>query len=101
MGCRRAVILLLLCMLFPMGLAAEGVAEKERIVAEAKERAAQILAQADVTIEREIQAARDRLKEELVDVAAQKAREIITKDITDSDQDNLVNEFIESVEKLH
>ena len=30
MECRRAVILLSLCMLFPMGLAAEGVAEEAR-----------------------------------------------------------------------
>ena len=77
------------------------VDEKEKIVAEAKKRAAQILAQADVTIEREIQAARDRLRQEVVDVAARKAQEIIVKDIKSSDQDHLVDEFIERVEKLH
>ncbi|MDY6971611.1 MAG: ATP synthase F0 subunit B [Thermodesulfobacteriota bacterium] len=80
---------------------AEGAAEKDRIIAQAKERVSQILAQADVTIEREILAARDRLRQEVVDVAAQKAREIIEKEIKDSDQDHLVNEFIERVEKLH
>ncbi len=80
---------------------AEGEAEKEKIIAEAKERAKQILAQADVTIEREIQTAKDRLRQEVVEVAAQKAQEIIVKEFKDSDQDRLVSEFIERVEKLH
>ncbi len=79
----------------------DGAAEKERIIAEAKERADQILKQADLTIEREIQGARDRLRQEVVEVAAQKAQEIIEKEIKDDDQDHLVNEFIERVEKLH
>jgi F-type H+-transporting ATPase subunit b len=80
---------------------ADGAAEKEKIIAEAKERANQILIQADLTIEREIQAARDRLRQEVVEVAARKAQEIIEKQIKDDDQDHLVNEFIERVEKLH
>lgn len=80
---------------------ADGAAEKEKIVAEAKERANQILIQADLTIEREIKSARDRLRQEVVDIAAQKAQEIIEREIKDCDQDHLVNEFIERVEKLH
>ncbi len=80
---------------------AEGIKEKERIISEAQERAAQILDQADKTIEREIQAARDRLMEQVVDSAAKKAKELIEKEIKTSDQDQLVNEFIEKVEKLH
>jgi F-type H+-transporting ATPase subunit b len=79
----------------------EGAAEKDKIIAEAKERAKQILAQADLTIEREIQAARDKLMERIIDVSAQKAQEIIAKEIKDSDQDQLVNDFIKKVEKLH
>lgn len=80
---------------------ADGLAEKERIIAEAKERASQILAHADTTIQREIQAARDRLRQELVDVAAEKAQQIVAKRIKDRDQDLLIEEFIERVEKLH
>jgi F-type H+-transporting ATPase subunit b len=80
---------------------AEGVAEKEKIIAEAEERAKQILEQAGLTIQREIQAAKDRLATEMVEAAAQRAQGIIEKEITDSDQDQLVNEFIERVEKLH
>lgn len=80
---------------------AEGIAEKERIIAEAEERARQILEQAGLTIQREIQAAKDRLTAEMVEAAAQRAQGIIEKEIKDSDQDQLVNEFIERVEKLH
>lgn len=79
----------------------DGEAEKERIIAEGKERAEQILRQADLTIERELQAAKERAKQELVDSAAEKARAIITQEMTDKDQDRLVNEFMERVEKLH
>jgi len=80
---------------------AEGAKEKARIISEARERAAQLISQADHTIEREIQGATERLKQEVVEMAALRAEEIITKGIKDSDQDHLVNEFIKSVEKLH
>jgi F-type H+-transporting ATPase subunit b len=80
---------------------AEGLAEKEKIIAEANERMKQILAQADLTIQREVQAARVKLRNEVVDVAAEKARQMISKDIKDMDQDLLVNDFIQEVEKLH
>ena len=79
----------------------EGLAEKERIIAEAKERADQILAQADMTIEREIRETRDRLRQDAVNIATLKAQELIAREIKSGDQDQLVNEFIEGVEKLH
>jgi len=80
---------------------AEGAAEKEKIIAEAEQRAGQILEQAELTIQREILAAGERLKREVLDSAAQKAQEIISKEMKESDQDHLVDEFIRSVEKLH
>jgi F-type H+-transporting ATPase subunit b len=80
---------------------AEGLAEKERIIAEARERAEQMVAQAELTIRREIQGAKSRLQAELFDIAAQKAEEIIVREIKEKDQDHLINEFIEKVEKLH
>jgi len=79
----------------------EGLAEKDKIIAEAQERAKQIVEQTEVTIQQEIQSATGRLKQEVVDLAAQKAQEIIAKEITDQDQDRLVDEFIERVEKIH
>jgi len=79
----------------------EGLAEKEKIIAEAGERVKQIIEQAELTIQREIQSARDRLKQEVVDLAAQKAQEIIAKKLTEEVQDRLVNEFIERVDRIH
>lgn len=79
----------------------EGIAEKERIIAEAENRAKQMLKQTDLTIQREIETAKERLRAEMVEIAAQRAQQIIEKQIKDSDQDQLVNEFIERVEKLH
>ncbi len=80
---------------------AEGLAEKEKIVAEGKEKARQILEQVDLTIQREIEAGKDRLRQEVVDIAAQKAQEMVAREIKESDHDQLVDEFIERVEKLH
>ena len=79
----------------------DGVAEKERIIQEAKDKVEQILNQAEVTIEQEIHAARERLKEEVVDFAARKAQEIIAKELTEQDQDRLIHDFIERVDKIH
>jgi len=80
---------------------ADGLAEKERIIREAEERAAQMIAQAELTIQREFQGAKNRLQAELVDIAAQKAGEILVKEMKETDQDRLVHEFIEKVEKLN
>ena len=59
----------------------EGMAEKDRIIAEAKERSAQMLTQADLAIEREIASAKEKLKQEIVNAAALKAEEIISREI--------------------
>ena len=80
---------------------ADGLAEKERILAEAKERAKQILGQAEVSIQYEMQTAKEKLKQEVVALAAQRAEEIIAREMTDKDQDRLVNEFIEKLGKTH
>lgn len=79
----------------------EGMAEKERIVAAAKERAKHLIEQAELTIELEVQSVRDQLKRDVVDLAVQRAREIIAKEITEEDQGRLVDEFIERVGKIH
>jgi F-type H+-transporting ATPase subunit b len=79
----------------------DGAAEKERIIAEAKERSKQLLTQADLAIEREIAEAKARLQQEIVNSAAQKAEEIITREIREEDQDVLVDDFIQRVEKLN
>ena len=79
----------------------EGEAEKEKIVAEANLRVQQIIEQAETTIQLEMQSARDRLKQEVVNLASQKAEEILAREMTDKDQDRLVEDFIERVGKIH
>ncbi|MDB9822258.1 ATP synthase F0 subunit B [Deltaproteobacteria bacterium] len=79
----------------------EGQAEKDKIVSEAKERVKQIIEESELTIREEIQSAKDSLKEEVVELAAQKAQEIITSEMDEKDQDNLINEFIERVGKIN
>ena len=79
----------------------EGEAEKEKIIQEAGKRVQEILDQAELTIQQETESAKTRLKQEMVEIAAQKAEEIIADRITEDDQDSLVDDFIERVGKIH
>ena len=79
----------------------EGLAEKEKIIAGANERAKQIIEQLEMTIQQEMQSTREKLRLEVLDQASRRAREIIEKKLTDDDQDQLVNEFLERVGKIH
>ena len=83
---------------------AEGEREKVKIIEEAEKKARQILEQAELTIQNDIQAAGDQLKKEALNNAARQAQIILEKELKESDQDHLVDEFINSiqkVEKLH
>ncbi len=80
---------------------AEGLAEKEAIIAEARERARQLIEQAELSIQQELKSAKERLQREVVALAAERAKDIIAGEITDKDQDRLVDEFIEKVRKVH
>lgn len=80
---------------------ADGLAEKERILAEARDRAKQILEQAEMSIQYEMQSAKEKLKQDMVALAARRAEEIIAREMTDRDQDRLVDEFIEKLGKTH
>ncbi len=79
----------------------EGLAEKDRIIIEAKDRVKQIIDQSELTIRQEIQSARERLKRDVIELAARQAEEIIKKEIDETDQAKLINEFIERVGKIH
>ena len=54
-----------------------------------------------MTIQQEIEAAKERLKAEIVDLATERAKEIISSSIKDKDQDKLIQEFIEKMESIH
>jgi F-type H+-transporting ATPase subunit b len=61
----------------------------------------QIIEEAEASIRQEMQAARERLKAEVAALTTRKAEEIILGEMTERDQDKLVNDFIERVGKGH
>lgn len=75
----------------------EGMAEKERIISVAKERVRQIIAQAEITIQREIESARSGLKQEIIELASQRAQGILSREIGDKEQKNMVDDFIKKM----
>jgi F-type H+-transporting ATPase subunit b len=79
----------------------EGIAEKDRIIRDARERANQIIAQSEATIKQELSSVRNRLKQEIVDLAIVQAGDIIRKEINEKDHDDLINEFITKVGRLN
>ncbi len=79
----------------------EGEIEKAKIIENAQQRARYIMAQAESTIQRELQSAKDRLMAEVMAMAARRAEELLAKEIKDTDQERLVGDFIERVGKLH
>ena len=79
----------------------EGLAEKEKIISEAKEKARQLIAQSEMTIRLETESTMNRLRQEIVELAAQRALEIISSEMDEKDNDNLINEFIEKVTKAN
>ena len=54
-----------------------------------------------MTIERELKAAKDRLRYEVVEAAAARAEKMVADNMKDQDQDKMVEEFIDRVENLH
>jgi F-type H+-transporting ATPase subunit b len=79
----------------------DGESEKEKIIQEAQHRVAQMMEQVEITIQQELKDAKVRLKREVADLAAEKAQEIISRELNEDDQDRLVNEFIERVGKAN
>jgi F-type H+-transporting ATPase subunit b len=79
----------------------EGLAEKEKIITEAKERVSQIIDQSEMTIQQEIESARNQLKQNVIDLAAEKAREILAREMGEDDQEKMVVEFVEKVGKVN
>jgi F-type H+-transporting ATPase subunit b len=79
----------------------EGRAERDRIIEEAKERAKQIVDQSEATIKQEMRSVRNRLKQEIVEMAIGQAKELIQKEISEKDHDDLINQFIEKVGRIN
>jgi len=79
----------------------DGLAEKARIVAEAKAAAEKIRAQAKITADQEIVRARTELREEASRLAVQLAEQTLKSAIRPDDQDRLVGEYLTKVVELH
>ncbi|NJD92126.1 MAG: ATP synthase F0 subunit B [Geobacter sp.] len=79
----------------------DGLAEKARIVAEAKVAAEKIKDQAKVLADQEIVRARTELREEASRLAVQLAEQTLKANMKADDQDRLVGEYLTKVVELH
>jgi F-type H+-transporting ATPase subunit b len=80
---------------------AEGEAEKEKIIEKAEMVAARIKEMAALSIEQETKKAAQDLKKEVAEQATQMAEELIRKEITPTDQNKLVEEYLQKVVEKH
>jgi F-type H+-transporting ATPase subunit b len=74
-------------------LRAEGEREKARIIAAAQEFAAKLKADTDFMAEQEMKMARQQIREELANLAEEAAERVIARQLTDHDQDRLIDDF--------
>jgi len=79
----------------------DGLAEKARIVAEARIAAEKIKDQAKIMADQEIARARTELREEASRLAVQLAEQTLKSAMKQDDQDRLVGEYLTKVVELH
>lgn len=80
---------------------AEGEAEKEKIIQKAEMVAARIKEMAALSIEQETKKAAQELRKEVAEQATQMAEELIKKEITPTDHNKLVEEYLQKVVEKH
>lgn len=73
-------------------------AERDRILADARVTADRIRQSATAAAERELQQARESLRDEAADLAVELAAKILREQVNESDRARLVDEFIERIE---
>ncbi|NLC71647.1 MAG: ATP synthase F0 subunit B [Desulfuromonadaceae bacterium] len=79
----------------------EGEIEKEKIIANAQQAAGKIRADAEKVAAREIDRARNELRQEASHLAIVLAGELIRKNVTTEDQERFVSEYLKNVGELH
>lgn len=79
----------------------EGEMERDRILANAREMAQKITAEAEKTAESEILRARTELRQEASRLAISLAEDLLKKQMTAGDQARLVDEYVSKVGELH
>jgi F-type H+-transporting ATPase subunit b len=77
----------------------QGEAERDRIIAEAEERAEKMRSEGAQMIEQEVRAMREELRREVVVAAASAAEESLKKAVTPADQHRLVDDFVQMLER--
>lgn len=77
-----------------------GEAERDRIVAQAEEKAARMRKDAGFLIEQQIKQLREDLTREAAEAAVQAAKELLQKSTTDSDQDRLAEAYLERLDEV-
>jgi F-type H+-transporting ATPase subunit b len=76
---------------------AQGETEKERIIEEAKRSAQDIKRQAEMAIQHELGQAKLQLREEVANQAVMMAEELIRKNLQDTDQVKLIEDYLAKV----
>jgi F-type H+-transporting ATPase subunit b len=74
-------------------------AEREQILADAHAAAQRIRADAHVAVEQEVRRAREQLRDEASALSIQLASELLEAQVTDTDRDRLLDEFITKIEQ--
>ena len=73
--------------------------ERAQILADAQAAAERIRSDAHVAVEQELRRARDQLREEASALSIQLASELLQSQVTDTDRDRLLDEFITKIEQ--
>ena len=76
---------------------AQGVEEKDRIIAEANRAAGDIKRQAEMAVQHEMAVIRRQLREEVANQAVMMAEELIKKNLRQDDQVKLIEDYLEKV----
>ena len=80
---------------------AQGVAEKEKIIHDAKIAAEKIKEDAQARMEQELKSARNQLRAEAAQLAVEMAEELLKKNITPEHHDFMVKDYLDKVVKKH
>ena len=75
----------------------QGQAEKEKIIARARDTAETIKAQAEFYVQQELVKAKTKLQAEVADMAVKMAEELIRKNLDEQDHHRLISEYLERV----
>ena len=75
----------------------EGERERNRVVSEAQATAIKIREDASFLAEQEVKMARQKLREEMAELAAATARQLVERNLSSADQSRLADDFIQTI----